>query len=188
MWPSVLRLRVDKNKCTSCRFCESACAFTHHRQTVLMNSRIQVIQRAVEDQSYTLKVCHQCSLCPPLDVCPTGALTRDPRKGIVYLDSGKCPPGCRLCVEACPLGAVCDGTDGLILCNFCGGDPECVKVCYTEALFVREYTLTARGMGKPAGTLTRPNARTLERSAPEGDHPHVLASPRSRVPASSQGM
>jgi anaerobic carbon-monoxide dehydrogenase iron sulfur subunit len=148
----MLRLRVDRNKCTNCRFCESACAFTHERQTVLRNSRIQIVQRAVEDQTYAVNVCHQCSLCPPLDVCPTGALARDPRTGVLSLDHAQCPPGCRLCVGACPLDAIWKGTDGLILCDFCGGDPECVKVCYTEALFVREYTLTARGRGKRAAT------------------------------------
>jgi|GEM_PF-701071 len=146
----MLRLRVDRGKCTNCRFCESACAFTHTGQTVLKNSRIEVVQRAVEDQSYAIHVCHQCSLCPPLDVCPTGAMTRDTRTGIVHIDTAQCPPGCRLCVDACPLHAIWAGTEGLILCDFCGGDPECVKVCYTEALFVREYTLTPRGLGKLA--------------------------------------
>jgi Fe-S-cluster-containing dehydrogenase component len=146
----MLRLRVDRTKCTNCRFCESACAFTHVGQTVLKNSRIEVLQAKVEDQSYAINVCHQCSLCPPLDVCPTGALTRDPQTGIVHIDNAKCPPGCRLCVDACPLDAIWHGTDGLILCDFCGGDPACVKVCYTEALFVREYTLTPRGLGKLA--------------------------------------
>lgn len=148
----MLRLRVDKGKCTNCRFCESACAFTHYGQTVLLNSRIQVLQQAVEDQFYTLNVCRQCSLCEPLNVCPTGALSRDPQTGILHLDNGKCPPGCRLCVAACPLDAIYHGTNGLILCDLCGGDPACVRVCYTEALFVREYTLTPRGLGKQAAT------------------------------------
>jgi Fe-S-cluster-containing hydrogenase component 2 len=169
----MLRLRVDRGKCTNCRFCESACAFTHTGQTVLKNSRIEILQRAVEDQSYAIHVCHQCSLCPPLDVCPTGALTRDPRTGVVHIETAKCPPGCRLCVDACPLHAIWAGTGGLILCDFCGGDPECVKVCYTEALFVREYTLTPRGLGKLAGTLGRSDAGTLDDCA---GAPGVLAS------------
>jgi len=180
----MLRLRVDRNKCTNCRFCESACAFTHVGQTVLKDSRIEVVQQAVEDQSYAIGVCHQCSLCPPLDVCPTGALTRDPRTGIIHLDRALCPPGCRLCVPACPLAAILDGTAGLILCDFCGGEPECVKVCYTEALFVREYTLTPRGLGKHAATrghrvaVTRGNGHQAEEPSA------VMASETPDVPTS----
>jgi Fe-S-cluster-containing hydrogenase component 2 len=180
----MLRLRVDRNKCTNCRFCESACTFTHYRQTVLKDSRIEIIQRAVEDQSYTINVCHQCSLCPPLDACPTSALTRDPRTGVVHLNAALCPPGCRLCVPACPLGAILEGTAGLILCDFCGGDPACVQVCYTEALFLREYALTARGLGKRAGTQGRLDARTPEDPKPEEDHCGVVASQLASVPAS----
>ena len=180
----MLRLRVDKNKCTNCRFCESACTFTHYRQTVLKDSRIEIIQRAVEDQSYTVNVCHQCSLCPPLDVCPTSALTRDPRTGVVHLNGALCPPGCRLCVPACPLGAILDGTAGLILCDFCAGDPACVQVCYTEALFVREYTLTPRALGKHADTRGRGEAETRGDVRAARSHPGVPASPPSSVRAS----
>jgi len=35
-------------------------------------------------------------------------------------------------------------------CDLCGGDPACVRVCYTEALFLSDYQLTARGMGRQA--------------------------------------
>lgn len=180
----MLRLRVDKNKCTNCRFCELACAFTHYRRTVLKDSRIAIIQRAVEDQSYTINVCHQCSLCPPLDVCPAGALTRDARTGVVHLNGALCPPGCRLCVPACPLGAILEGTAGLILCDFCAGDPACVQVCYTEALFVREYALTPRGLGKHGGTPGGLAAGTPGRPMAEGDQPGIVAFQPPGVPAS----
>ena len=144
----MLRLTVSKSRCTSCRFCESVCAFSHSQQTLLRSSRIRIWQEAVEDPSYTINVCRQCSVCPPLGVCPTSALSRDPETGILHLDGGWCPPGCRLCVGACHLGAVQDGGDGLILCDLCGDDPQCVRVCYTEALFLSEYRLTERGMGR----------------------------------------
>ena len=144
----MLRLTVNRSRCTSCRFCESVCAFGHYRETLLRKSRIRVSQAAVEEPSYTINVCRQCSTCPPLKLCPTGALTRDPETGILHLDPQGCPSGCRICADACHLGAFHDGGDRLILCDLCGGDPECVRVCYTEALFLSEYQLTERGMGK----------------------------------------
>jgi len=146
----VLRLTVSKSRCTGCRFCESVCTFSHHLKTQLENARIRIRQGVVEDPSHTLNVCRQCATCPPLDACPTSALTRDPETGILHLDGVLCPAGCDLCVEACPLGAIHHAMDGLTLCDLCGGDPECVKVCYTEALFVSEYRLTERGLGKRA--------------------------------------
>lgn len=149
----MLRLTVSKSRCTGCRFCESVCTFSHNLTTQLENARIRIRQSAVEDPSSTLSVCRQCATCPPLDACPTPALTRDPETGILHLDSALCPPRCDLCVGACPLGAIHHAIDGLALCDLCGGDPECVKVCYTEALFVSEYRLTERGLGKRAAAV-----------------------------------
>jgi hypothetical protein len=34
------------------------------------------------------------------------------------------------------------------------GDPECVKVCYTEALFLSDYRLNERGLAKRAAERT----------------------------------
>lgn len=152
----MLRLTVSRSRCTGCRFCESACAFGHVRQAALTLARIRVGQEAIEEPAFAVEVCRQCSVCPPLEVCPTGALSRDPATGVLHLDPARCPEGCRLCAEACHPGAFHDGADGLILCDLCGGDPACVKACYTEALFLSEYRLTARGMGRRATEVTPP--------------------------------
>jgi len=152
----MLRLTVSKARCTGCRFCESACAFSHAQGYALREARIRIGQEAIDNFSFSVNVCRQCSVCPPLAVCPTGALTRDPDTGVLHLDPEQCPAGCRLCAQACHLGALHDGANGLILCDLCGGDPECVRVCYTEALFLSEYRLTERGLAKRAsGTAVR---------------------------------
>jgi Fe-S-cluster-containing hydrogenase component 2 len=144
------RLTVNKSLCTGCRFCESVCAAGHRRAAAAGPARIGVWQEAIDDLAFHVNVCRQCAVCPPLDVCPTAALTRDPATGVLHLDPGRCPAGCRRCAEACALGAFHDGGDGLVLCDLCGGDPECVRACYTEALFLSEYRLTGRGMGPRA--------------------------------------
>ena len=45
-----------------------------------------------------------------------------------------------MCTIACPFGATFyDADDDLILkCDLCGGAPECVKYCPTEAISYRE--------------------------------------------------
>ena len=146
----MLRLTVNRSRCTGCRFCESACVVGHSPDYSLGKARIRIGQAAIDDLTFDVEVCRQCSVCPPLDACPTGALQRDRATGILDLDPGQCPDGCRLCAEACHLGAFHAGEGGLILCDLCDGAPECVKACYTEALFVSEYRLTERGLGKRA--------------------------------------
>lgn len=51
------------------------------------------------------KKCKRCETCPPQDNCPEEAIYRDPR---LRVDMLMCS-GCRLCVSACPYGAVSFG-------------------------------------------------------------------------------
>lgn len=152
----MLRLTVSRARCTGCRFCESACASGHDRPFSPARARVRIGQAAIDDLAFDVGVCRQCAVCPPLGACPTSALTRDPSTGVLHLDPARCPSGCRRCADACHLGAFHAGPDGLLLCDLCGGDPLCVKACYTEALFTTEYRLTERGLGRqPVGTDAR---------------------------------
>jgi Fe-S-cluster-containing hydrogenase component 2 len=146
----MLRLTVRKVQCTGCRLCESVCAAGHAPAFSLREARLRIAQETITEPSFTVSVCRQCAVCPPLAACPTGALTRDARTGVLHLDPARCPTGCRLCAEACHLGAFHEGGPGLILCDLCGGDPECVRACYTEALFLSEYQLSGRARARPA--------------------------------------
>jgi len=144
----MLRLTPSRSRCTGCRFCESACVVSHGGGFALASARIRIGQEAIDALGFDVDVCRQCAVCPPLDVCPTGALQRDRATGVLHLDPAQCPAGCRLCAEACNLDAFHDGGDGLLLCDLCDGEPACVRACYTEALFLSEYRLGERGMGK----------------------------------------
>lgn len=66
-------------------------------------------------------------------------------RGRPELDAGRCPDGCRACVEACPTGAVrYDGTLAVDLgrCLFC---TECSDACPAGAItFGREHRLATR--------------------------------------------
>jgi Fe-S-cluster-containing dehydrogenase component len=55
------------------------------------------------------------------------------------VDIEKCV-GCGLCVEACVSGVIQlhPDQDFPLLCNLCGGDPECAKKCPTGALVAVE--------------------------------------------------
>jgi Fe-S-cluster-containing dehydrogenase component len=70
-----------------------------------------------------------------MEVCPSGALTRDTKTHAVVVDKSRCV-GCGLCVTACPFGSI--QVDGLhqvaFKCDLCGGSPLCVQVCMAGAL------------------------------------------------------
>lgn len=65
-------------------------------------------------------------------------------RGVPELKNDRCPPDCRLCVEACPTGAVRRDPDlavDLGICLFC---PECVQACpHGGIAFSRDARLAA---------------------------------------------
>jgi carbon-monoxide dehydrogenase iron sulfur subunit len=67
--------------------------------------------------------------------CPKDAIHRDPESGYVLVDDNVCV-GCKMCVSACPTGAMGFDSDlGLAYkCDLCGGDPECARVCEPKAI------------------------------------------------------
>jgi carbon-monoxide dehydrogenase iron sulfur subunit len=75
-------------------------------------------------------LCVQCDDYPCVESCPVDALTVDDKTTSVLVDREKCT-GCGICVKACP-GTVpfLHPQDGKVtICDLCGGEPECVKVC-----------------------------------------------------------
>jgi len=75
-------------------------------------------------------LCAQCSDYPCVGSCPVQALSTDPNTKSVIVDRAKCI-GCGKCVKACPGGVpfLHPGDNKATICDLCGGDPECVKVC-----------------------------------------------------------
>jgi phenylglyoxylate dehydrogenase beta subunit len=67
--------------------------------------------------------------------CPSGALSKGTSTGVVKWDRDKCV-NCQLCTLACPYGGIAynSKTDQVMKCNFCDGDPACVKACPRGAL------------------------------------------------------
>jgi len=72
------------------------------------------------------------------------ALSTDPNTGAVLVDREKCT-SCGACIRACPgtVPFLHPGDNKATICDLCGGDPECVKVC-TEAGY-NALTLTSEG-------------------------------------------
>ena len=69
-------------------------------------ARVDLSQRRFfpEEISFVPTVCMQCRDAYCVQVCPTGALSRERESGVVSYDQDKCI-GCRYCIMACPYGA-----------------------------------------------------------------------------------
>ncbi|MCL5263715.1 MAG: TIGR04076 family protein [Chloroflexi bacterium] len=135
---SIGHMIVDAAVCSGCRACEMICSFTHESVFSPELSRVQVAkdEPAGKDTPF---VCRQCGNARCLEVCPKNALRRHPTTKAVLVDQSTCS-GCGLCAEACPFEVVRMHplTKVPLLCDLCGGDPQCVPRCVTGALWYGE--------------------------------------------------
>lgn len=129
------RILTHFDICTGCNICQLACTMVKDGGFNPDLARLDIIKS--KDNLYNQPVvCNHCDNPYCMNVCPVGAITRDER-GFVVIDDEVCI-GCALCVRYCPLD-MCTirgqgKKDKAFKCDFCGGDPQCVRECPTGAL------------------------------------------------------
>lgn len=135
-------LAIYASRCTGCRICEQWCAYQHHGAVSPAHARITVQQLHLRSAPIA---CNQCRRAPCIAACPSGAISRDPMSGGLQLDAEACV-GCRLCLEACPRACIkMDAEVGVpLLCDLCGGEPQCARHCPEGAILCLELDLVDR--------------------------------------------
>ncbi|MFH1951573.1 MAG: thiamine pyrophosphate-dependent enzyme [Pseudomonadota bacterium] len=108
-----------------CTACEDACA--------RLNSAGYPRMRSVhlpEVNFHGVITCNQCGEPRCIEVCPTGAITKDEAGGVVRIDQARCL-GCGLCDMMCPYGGVHyeASMKKAFNCDLCDGQPRCVDAC-----------------------------------------------------------
>jgi len=155
-------LLVNPDLCTGCRLCEMACSFWHYKEFNPARSRITVVKW--EEKGLDIPVvCLQCEDAACVAACPTGALWTHEESGLVMYDANLCI-GCKTCITACPFGGVgWDARTGTIMkCDWCGGEPQCVRICPTGAVqFVRADASSAAKRMKTAERFSEVVERLL---------------------------
>ncbi|MFC2010023.1 4Fe-4S dicluster domain-containing protein [Chloroflexota bacterium] len=134
----------DPDLCTGCMRCVITCSTYNNGATSLSKSRIHVVRHeghvvsAIDEEDeliFETLNCRQCDKPFCLYFCPTHAIERSKDTGAVVIDYDKCI-SCRMCMVGCPFGAISYDSDKrqVIKCEFCGGEPQCVKFCPAGAL------------------------------------------------------
>ena len=156
-------LVVDPARCTGCHQCELACSFGRTGKFSPYDACLKVV--TWEERGLGVPVvCLQCEDAPCEQVCPVGAIHRNPDTGAVEVDHARCL-GCKMCFIVCPVGGIWADryTGKAIKCDLCQGEPACVAVCAPEALRYEDVRLS--------GSSRKRQAAVWMRNAAEGEAP-----------------
>jgi len=129
-------LFAERQNCTGCRACEYACSVHHYGVVRPSVAKVHVYKhKSVVDIPV---ICWHCDDAPCIEACPTEpkAILKDPKTNGIILNEKICLGiKCMKCQEACPAMfiRVNPDTGQPLMCDLCGGDPECVKACIAQS-------------------------------------------------------
>ena len=142
---SIYFLFQDTKKCIGCHACEIQCKTNKALATGPMLCEIIPVGPKMVGElpraAYTFMPCFHCENPWCVAACPTGAMQKRVKDGIVFVNQDVCV-GCKTCISACPWGAPqWDPEKGkAIKCDYCkdrldeGLQPACVTICPTGSL------------------------------------------------------
>ena len=134
---------IDSERCVDCRACVVACKSAHNLELGLAWRRVSTTWKgefpAVTFRSASMS-CNHCAVPACVPVCPSGAIVKRSKDGVVVVNSGICV-GCRACEAACPYHAPQFGKDThMQKCDLCidrieaGKKPACISTCSAGAI------------------------------------------------------
>jgi len=137
-----MKIKVNEAVCTGCKSCELACSAAHSGDFSPERSRLRITNKATVGES-SISICCRCPEAKCVAACTYEAITRDAATKVIHINYELCS-GCYACVEACEFHAVfVDPVEHVpLICDFCGGDPMCVRFCYKQAIQRDEGSLT----------------------------------------------
>lgn len=138
-------ISTNPQRCIACHACEIACKSEKKLPLDVTLGKIVVLGPKMVSgkpkMSSVFVPCFHCEQAWCMDACPTDAIRRREKDGLVYIIDSLCV-GCKACITACPWHIPqWNAEDGKVVkCDMCmdhidaGEEPTCVSVCPTNAL------------------------------------------------------
>ena len=142
----------DSTRCTGCKTCEMACKDYKDLPATIAFRKVYDYEGGswtdAGDGIYTTDTfayhvslaCNHCAMPACMAKCPSGAIEKDGKTGLVHIDQEKCT-GVGACVTSCPYNVpVLDDAKKAQKCDGCaervaaGEKPVCVEACPARAL------------------------------------------------------
>lgn len=178
--------------CIGCRACEIACKDKNGLPPGPRFRRVMYVEGGRYPEVYAYKVnmsCNHCAEPACLPTCPTGAIYKRKKDGIVDIDSSLCI-GCRRCEAACPYGAPQYIPEWNVVskCNLCvdeidaGRKPYCVMACMMRVLDIGPIDKLLEGShATPALAAGEKPVKAVKNLAdPELTRPSIAFVPHSK--------
>ena len=135
----------DTKNCIGCQSCQIACKSNKSLAIGPKPSLIVPIAPKMVDGmprgAFIFMPCFHCEKPWCVGACPTGAMQKRSKDGIVFVNPALCI-GCKSCMSACPWGAPQwdNETKKVVKCDYCmeridqGLKPACVTICMSQCL------------------------------------------------------
>jgi DMSO reductase iron-sulfur subunit len=135
----------DKERCIGCMGCQVHCKVDKSLPEGPRPCQIVTVgpkmDRGEPKVDFVYLSCFHCEKAWCVSACPTGAMRRREKDGIVFVDEEQCV-GCKACMVACPWGAPQwnPKTNKVVKCDLCmdrldeGLEPACVARCTAKCL------------------------------------------------------
>ena len=120
-----MKIKVDNKKCTGCLLCEVSCSIANLGYVDRNGSAIRVNVNDLTIDPHEPILCKQCKKMNCLK-SEGKDFDETERKKFFWDNSQR--------VKDCPFGAIFEYNGKVVHCWLCGGEPESVKSCPTEAL------------------------------------------------------
>ncbi len=138
-------IKINGKRCISCKACEVHCKSKNRvPEGARLGQLVTIgpVKRKEKPRYLNLFLpCFHCETPWCVHACPTGALYKRDKDGIVMVQEELCV-GCKACIMSCPWDIPqWDETNGRIMkCDYCsdridqGEKPACVTACTAHAL------------------------------------------------------